>query len=72
MRNKHTYIALAELCRWFGITRQAYYKQIKEDKVKFLEEELIIKEVVNIRALHPRMGTRKMYFKLESFLKDHN
>lgn len=36
-----------------------------------LEEELIIKQVKEIRKNHPSMGVRKLYLKLESFIKAH-
>jgi len=36
-----------------------------------IEENLILNEVRQIRKLHKRMGTRKLYDKLQSFMLDH-
>ncbi len=62
---------MAKLCGWFGITRQAYYQQNQEDIQSTIEEELIIQEVRNIRVKHPRMGGRKLYHLLLSFMQEH-
>ena len=36
------------------------------------EEDLVLKEVLKIRRLHKRMGTRKLYCKLGEFMSEHN
>lgn len=71
MKDLYSNMALAKLCKWFGITRQAYYKFNKQIVKESVEEELILKEVANIRKLHPRMGTRKLYLKLQDFMNEH-
>ena len=64
-------VGLSRLCWLFGVTRQAYYQSFYREGFIQIEEELIIKEVITIREKHPRMGTRKLYLTLESFLFEH-
>lgn len=71
MKNNFSHIGLAKLCGWFGITRQAYYQNNWEGITTTIEEELIIKEVKNIRAGHRSLGTVKLYGMLKSFMLEH-
>lgn len=71
MKQKYKRISLAKICGWFGVTRQAYYQHSWQMIDHSIESELVIKEVVRIRNNHPRMGGRKLYFKLGGFLQDH-
>lgn len=64
-------MGLAKLCGWFGITRQAYYQNNWDGISAALEEDLIIKQVNNIRQNHRRIGTRKLYGMLEPFMLNH-
>ena len=72
MKIKFPRIGLAKLCGWFGITRQAYYKNNWEGVSTTLEEELVIQQVRNIRKNHRRIGTRKLYEMIQPFLLDHH
>ena len=47
--------SLDKLCGLFGITRQAYYQHMKRGVHNAVEEELVIKQVLDIRKDHPRM-----------------
>jgi transposase InsO family protein len=71
MKNNFSHIGLAKLCGWFGITRQAYYQNNWEGITTTIEEELIIKEVKNIRSGHRSMGTVKLYGLLKTFMLEH-
>ena len=62
---------LGGLCRLFGKSRQAYYKQQKGDKQDEMAQELIIKRVKEIRDQMPRIGTRKLYHLLAEPLSGH-
>lgn len=64
-------IGLAKLCGWFGVTRQAYYKNNWEGVTITLEEELIIQQVKAIRKNHRIMGGRKLYDLLRPFIAEH-
>jgi transposase InsO family protein len=71
MKTNFSHIGLAKLCGWFGVTRQAYYQTSWKAVDTSIEEFLVLKEVKEIRKNHPRMGTRKLYFKLSNFLLEH-
>jgi transposase InsO family protein len=71
MKYNFSHIGLATLCGWFGITRQAYYQNSWKAVDISIEEDLILKEVLSIRKRHHRMGTRKLYEKIESFMLEH-
>jgi transposase InsO family protein len=71
MKINFSHIGLAKLCGWFGVTRQAYYQNSWKVIDISIEEELILKEVQHIRKYHQRMGTRKLYDKLQVFMLDH-
>ncbi|MEM9681177.1 MAG: IS3 family transposase [Bacteroidota bacterium] len=71
MKEIYPRIALAKLCGWFGISRQAYYQKSWYETDKSLEEHLIIQQVLEIRKKHRRMGGRKLYEKLYPFMLEH-
>ena len=64
-------IKLAKLCGWFGITRQAYYQNGWREAETSIEEDILLKEVLEIRKDHKRMGTRKIYEKLRPIMLEH-
>ncbi|MDY0091034.1 MAG: IS3 family transposase, partial [Flavobacteriaceae bacterium] len=68
MKNNFQNIGFAKLCSWFGITRQAYYQNSWKAIDTTIEEELILQQVKQIRVSHPRLGTRKLYDKLQPFM----
>jgi len=72
MKGNFSHIGLAKLCGWFGISRQAYYQNRWGGISTAIEDELIIKEVIKIRENHRKMGTRKLYKKLQSFTEQHH
>jgi transposase InsO family protein len=72
MKNNFSHIALARLCGWFGITRQAYYQNNWEGVSTTIEEELVLHQVKEIRKNHRRMGTRKLLEILQPFVLEHN
>jgi putative transposase len=71
MKSNFSHIGLAKLCGWFGITRQAYYQNSWKAVDVSIEEDLVLNEVKKIRKNHGRMGTRKLYDKLEPFMIEH-
>lgn len=54
-----------------GYSRQAYYQQKKQSEKESLQHDLIITKVLEIRKTQKRLGARKLLFKLESFIEDH-
>lgn len=59
------------ICRLFGLTRQAYYNHFWQQQSVSVEEDMVIKEIRNIRKLHPVIGTRKLQVMLQPFLLEH-
>lgn len=55
----------------FGISKQAYYKRIKTQKVREKKHEIILKEVTTIRKRLTQAGTRKLYEHLRPALAFH-
>ena len=54
-----------------GFSRQAYYQQKKQSEKESLQHDLLITEVLEIRKTQKRLGTRKLLYKLGSFIEDH-
>jgi transposase InsO family protein len=71
MKMRQPTIGLSKLCWLFGVTRQAYYQGFHRAEFLKIEEDLVLKEVISIRKDHPRMGTRKLFVKLENFMFEH-
>lgn len=71
MKSNFPHIGLAILCGWFGITRQAYYQNGWKGIDISIEEDILLSEVSEIRKNHRRMGTRKLYDKLQHFMLEH-
>lgn len=55
-------------CDVFGISRQAYYKQIHSIKQKQAYAEYVISKVQDVRVAMPKLGTRKLYHLLGTTL----
>lgn len=62
---------MEKLCLLFGISRQAYYQYNKYVTIYYLEQEIVLKEVIQIRSKHKCMGGRKLYTLLYSFMINH-
>ena len=71
MKSNFSHIALAKLCGWFGVTRQAYYQNNWEGISSSIEEELVIQQVKNIRKNHRKIGARKLYEMIQPYLLEH-
>jgi transposase InsO family protein len=54
------------LCCFFGVTRQAYYKGLKQRECEAVQEELIIKLVQQVRRNNKKMGGKKLYWLLQT------
>lgn len=60
--------SIDQICRYFGKSRQAFYKNVKSVVTRMLEGEIVIQAVQRIRKDQPRVGGRKlkrMLFSLE-------
>lgn len=72
MKDNFKSVSLANLCSWFGVTRQAYYQSKNRVQQDLIEQEILLDKIGDIRKDHKRLGGRKLYFKLESFMEEHN
>jgi putative transposase len=63
--------SIQTLCSLLGYSRQAFYKFVKHAEKEALQHDLILQEVLSIRKTQKRLGTRKLLFKMEGFMKEH-
>lgn len=63
---------IGTLCRLFGKTRHAYYDHQWRMADDGMKDELVLQEVLKIRKTLPKLGTAKLYYKLQSFLETHH
>ncbi len=54
------------------MSRQSFYQHHWQLESTELELQLIIRQVMLIREDHPKLGTRKLHEKLQSFMLEHN
>lgn len=71
MKDSYRRISLVRLCRLLGITRQAFYQHFWLRQDVNIQQELLLRQVRNIRKIHPAMGGRKVHYLLQSFLLEH-
>jgi len=64
--------SLKELCAVYGKSRQAWYRNDKQELDEERYADLIEKEVKRIRKALPRLGAKKLYAKMKPFLVKHN
>ena len=72
MKDSFKAISLANLCSWFGLTRQAYYQSKNRVEKDLIEQEILLDKIGDIRKDHKRLGGRKLFFKRETFMHEHN
>lgn len=57
-----------QLCGMFEVSRQAHYQKMQRERAGQQTEILILEMVRLVRRRHPRMGTRKLLYKLQPML----
>ena len=57
-----------QICAQFGITRQAHYQKVKRETQRQVDGEIILEKVRQVRRKHPRLGARKLLFKIQPML----
>lgn len=60
--------SVSDICNVLGYSRQAFYKRRNASYHKILMESMILDQVRFIRRRQPKIGTRKLYFKLKPIL----
>jgi len=71
MKDNFKGISIADLCLWFGVSRQAYYQSKNCVMYDLIAEGILLDKIADIRIDHKRMGGRKLFFKLEGFMTEH-
>lgn len=63
-------MSISAACRHYGISRQAYYKQLSGAQAKLERNDVVIGLVQQRRLRQPRIGTRKLHYLLRgSFME---
>ena len=70
MKERYEHISIGVICRWFGISRQAYYQHERNLSEEVLQCDILLEEVREIRKDHPRMGVRKLQERLRPFMHE--
>jgi transposase InsO family protein len=63
-------MSLRIMCRWFGISRQAYYQHEWSLCEEVFQCDILLEEVRKIRENHNRIGVRKLQEMLRSFMDE--
>ena len=57
-----------QICAQFGVSRQAHYQKRRREAVRQAGDEIILELARQVRRKHPRMGGRKLLFKIQPML----
>jgi putative transposase len=61
-------VSMEQICQMFAVSRQAHYQQSWREVERQQEHALILEMVRMVRRRHPRMGTRKLLYKIQPML----
>lgn len=70
MKTKGKGIPVNRLCCELKMSRQNYYKARKTRQRRQVDEQFVLEQVRKIRKDHPRMGCRKLYWKLKQLFEE--
>lgn len=59
---------MEDICAQFGITRQAHYQNLHRETNQKIANALILEMVRQVRRNHPRMGSRKLLYKIQPMM----
>jgi transposase InsO family protein len=71
MKEQDTDISIGMMCRWFGISRQAYYQHEWSLSEEVFQGSLVLEEIKAIRERHHRIGVRKLQELVRPFMEEH-
>ena len=63
-------MSLAKACKFVGLSRQAYYQQIRAEAALQERDNKVVELVREVRRRQPRIGGRKLHYLLHSRLSD--
>jgi len=61
-------MSMNQICEQFGISRQAHYQKQWREIEQRKEDAIVLELVRQVRRKHPRMGGRKLLFKIQPML----
>jgi len=64
-------VNVSRICRKLGMSRQNFYARRQQRRRRAVDGELVVALVVRERQLQPRLGTRKLHYKLKGELAEH-
>jgi len=59
---------MRKICAQFGITRQTHYQKLHREADQMIANALILEMVRQVRRSHPRMGCRKLLYKIHPMM----
>lgn len=65
-------MSISAACRHYGISRQAYYKQLSSAQAAVERESVVVALVQQKRLQQPRIGTRKLHYLLKAPFRERN
>lgn len=71
MKESFTSVGIGRLCGLFGKTRHAYYNKQWYLKEKDEQNVIVLEMVHLLRREMPKLGTRKLYYMLNPFFREH-
>lgn len=57
------------LCRYWGVSRQAYYKAVRQHDIKQKEERILVSKVKQVRRQQVKLGTKKVFNELREDIR---
>jgi transposase InsO family protein len=72
LKGTRRHYSIDNLCAVFGYTRQAWYSHLRSVRLSFLEQEIVLEKIYEIRKELPKTGCIKLYKELNNgFLQGH-
>ncbi|WP_221392102.1 hypothetical protein [Dyadobacter sp. NIV53] len=62
---------MEQLCKLFGLTRQAWYADAGRQEKRCFQKDLVLEEVRRIRHKIPGVGTAKLHEVMQDFIRKH-
>ena len=72
LKGTRKYYSIDNLCASFGYTRQAWYSHLRSVRLHFIEEQIVLERIIDIRKELSKTGCIKLYKELNNgFLQGH-
>ena len=70
MKYSHSNISIGALCKYFSISRQAYYQHEWFLSEEVFQHGLLLDEIREIRSRHNRICVRMLHVMFEAFMQE--